>query len=133
VLALASAVSLLVLTPVRAWQAWSYVAPYAAANAAIQRAKVDVVIVDHDGQVLFDMGTLVRNDPLLRRKPQVLALAFMNEALVRQVCAAHSVAVFNGQSAMAYGVGVMPWHSSAGVSHLRQVMAQLNCGATMRP
>ena len=133
VLALASAVSLLVLTPVRAWQAWSYVAPYAAANAAIQHAKVDVVIVDHDSQVLFDMGTLVRNDPMLAHKPQVLALAFMNEALVRQVCAAHSVAVFNGESAKAYGVGAMPWHSPASLDHLRQVMTELNCGATMRP
>jgi hypothetical protein len=132
VLSVACALSLLILTPVRAWQAWSYVAPYAAANAAIQNANADVVIVDHDSQVLFDMGTVVRNDPLLAHRPKVLALAFMNEALVRQVCATHSVAVFNGQSAKAYGVNAIPWRSPRELIRLRQIMAQLNCGATMQ-
>jgi len=133
VLSAACVVSLLVLTPVRAWQAWSFVEPNAAANAAIQKATADVVIVDHNGQVLFDMGTLVRNDPMLRHKPQVMALAYMDEPLVRRVCAEHSVAVFNGESAKAFGVSTILWHSPSGVNHLRQVMAQLKCGVTMRP
>ena len=133
VLSVACAVSLLVMTPVRAWQAWNYVTPYATANAAVQKATADVVIIDHNGQVLFDMGTLVRNDPLLRHKPQVMALAYMDEAMVRRVCAEHSVAVFNGDSAKAFGVSAIPWHGPASIWRLRQVMAELKCGAPMRP
>jgi hypothetical protein len=127
-LALACAVSLLVLTPVRSFQAWRFVAPYAAANAAIQGARSDVVIVDHASTVLFDMGTLTRNDPFLTRKPQVMVLAYMNEPLLRQLCATHSVAIFNGASAAQFGLKTDPWRSSPGLVRLRRVMAELNCG-----
>jgi len=130
-LPLAGAVSLLLLMPLRAWEAWSFVTPYAHANAAIQHAKADVVIVDHDGQLLFDTGTIVRNDPLLRHGPQVMALAYMNEPLVRQVCATHSVAIFNADSAIAYGMGTVPWRSPPELVRLRQVMQSLNCGRPM--
>ncbi len=130
-LALACAISLLLLAPVRAFQAWSYAAPFAAANAAIQSARIDVVIVDHDSDVLFDMGTLNRNDPFLVHKPQVMALAYMDEALVRQVCATHTVAVFNGQSAIEYGLSTTPWRSPRRIVSLRRVMARLNCGVTI--
>ena len=130
-LALACAVSLLLLTPVRAFQAWSYVSPFAAANAAIQNAKTDVVIIDHNGAVLFDMGTIDRNDPFLVHRPLVMALAYMDEPLVRQVCATHSVAVFNGRSAMAYHLAVVPQRSPPGLIRLRQLMAELKCGVTM--
>ena len=126
--AFACAISLLIVAPVRAWQAWRYVAPYAAANAAIQAAKADVVVIDHDSQVLFDMGTVTRNDPFLVHKPQVMALAYMDEPLVRQLCATHSVMVFNGQSAAEYGLNIIPWRSPRRLVALRQVMAELNCG-----
>jgi hypothetical protein len=130
-LALACCVSLLVLTPVRAFQAWRYVTPYAHANAAIQSAKADVVIVDHNGDVLFDMGTVTRNDPFLTRPPRVMALAYMDEALLRQICATHSVAVFDGESAVTYGIVPVPQRSPLGLVRLRRVMAQLKCGAPM--
>jgi len=130
-MALACAVSLLLLTPVRAFQAWSYVSPFAAANAAIQSAKADVVIIDHNSDVLFDMGTINRNDPFLTHKPQVMALAYMDEPLVRQVCATHSVAIFNGQSARAYHLAMVPQRPPPGITRLRQLMAQLRCGAVM--
>jgi hypothetical protein len=130
-LVLACAISLLVVTPVRAWQAWRYVAPFAAANAAIQSARADVVVVDHNSYVLFDMGTLTRNDPFLAHRPQVMALVEMNEPMVRQLCATHSVAVFNGQSAQAWGLDTVPWNSPRRLGYLRQVMAQLHCGQVM--
>ena len=131
-LALACAISLVVVTPVRAWQAWSYVAPYAAANAAIQAAKADVVVVDHNSQVLFDMGTVTRNDPFLAHKPQVMALAYMDEPLVRRLCATHSVLIFNGQSAADYGLVRIPWNPPPRLAALRRVMAELNCGRPLR-
>jgi hypothetical protein len=131
-LAIACAISLLLMTPVRAFQAWRYVAPYAAANAAIQHASADVVLIDHASAVLFDMGTVTRNDPFLVHKPQVMALGYLNEALLRQLCATHSVAVFDGSSAAQFGINTIPWQSSPGVVRLRQVMAELNCGRPMK-
>ena len=130
-LALACVISLIVVTPVRAWQAWRYVAPYAAANAAIQGAKADVVVIDHNSQVLFDMGTVTRNDPFLVHKPQVMALAYLDEPLVRRLCASHTVLIFNGRSAAAYGLNIIPWRPPRRLSALRQVMAELNCGRPM--
>ena len=130
--AVVCAVSLLVLTPVRAWQAWSYVHPFAAANAAIQGAKAEVVVVDHNSDVLFDMGTLTRNDPFLARGPKVMALGFMNDDMVRQLCATHSVVVFNGQSARDYHVALVPWRGDRGIARLRSLMRQLNCYKPMQ-
>lgn len=131
VMVFACAVSLLVMTPVRAMQAWRYVSPYAAANAAIQHARTDVVIVDHDGPILFDMGTVTRNDPFLTHPPQVMALVEMNEPMVRQICATHSVSVFNGRSAQAFGIDTIPWGSPRRLTHLRQLMGQIGCGQVM--
>jgi hypothetical protein len=127
-LALACAISLLIVTPVRAWQAWRYVAPYAAANAAIQGANADVVLVDHQTQVLFDMGTVTRNDPFLVHRPLVMAMVELNEPMLRQLCATQRVMVFNGQSATDYGLPTIPWRSPRRLVALRQVMAQLDCG-----
>ncbi|HZZ88746.1 MAG TPA: hypothetical protein VFE13_10480 [Caulobacteraceae bacterium] len=128
---LACAISLVALAPVHAVQAARYVAPYAAANAAIQASRADVVVVDHDSQVLFDMGTLVRNDPLLRRSPKVMALAMMTPPMVRQICADHSVDVFNGASARSFGLDIIPWRPPRRLDDLRNLMAQLRCGRTI--
>jgi hypothetical protein len=127
----ACAVSLFVMTPVRAWQAWRYVAPYAAANAAIQNARSDVVLIDHNSDILFDMGTINRNDPLLARQPKVMALVEMDEPLVRQLCATHSVTIFNAQSALAFGIDTLPWHSPRRLVYLRGLLTQLHCGRVM--
>jgi len=130
-LAVACVVSLVVMTPVRAWQAWRYVAPFAAASAAIQSAKTDVVVIDHDSGLLFDMGTLNRNDPLLQRRPKVMALVEMDEPLVRQLCASHSVSIFNARSALAYGVPTVPWRPPPRLDGLRALLTQLRCGQVM--
>ncbi|HEX3408372.1 MAG TPA: hypothetical protein VHS81_14140, partial [Caulobacteraceae bacterium] len=130
-LAVASALSLLVLTPLRAWQAWDYVRPFAAANAAVQSADADVVLIDHNASVLFDMGTLTRNDPFLAHRPKVMALIALTDAGVRQLCATQRVLVFNGQSAQAWGVVTVPWNGSTYAAHLRAVMKQIGCYRVM--
>jgi hypothetical protein len=56
----------------------------------------------------------------------------LNEPLVRQLCATHTVMVFNGQSAAEYGLNIIPWHSPRHLVALRQVMAELNCGRPIR-
>ncbi|HTX48795.1 MAG TPA: hypothetical protein VME40_05325, partial [Caulobacteraceae bacterium] len=92
----ASAISLFVLTPIRAWQAWSFCHPFAEANALIQHANVDVVVVDDTGAHAFNAGTLVRNDPLLEHRPKVIALAPLDEDDVANLCGAYSIALFDG-------------------------------------
>jgi hypothetical protein len=130
-LAIACALSLLVLTPVRAWQAWTFVRPFAAANAAVQSAPVDVVVIDHNSNVLFDMGTLTRNDPFLAHAPRVVALVSLSDAGARQLCATQRLVVFNGQSAKAWGVDTVPWNGSLYAAHIRQLMIGLGCYRVM--
>ena len=130
-LVIACAVSLLIMTPARIWQAWRFVAPYAAASAAIQSARTDVVVIDHDSNLLFDMGTLNRNDPLLVHRPKVMALVEMDEPLLRQLCATHSVSIFNARSAVAYGVTTVQWRSPGRLIYLRGLLTQLHCGQVM--
>jgi len=132
-LTVTAVVSLLVLTPLRAWQAWDFVRPFAAANAAVQGADADVVVIDHNSSVLFDMGTLTRNDPLFARRPKVMGLIALSEAGVRQLCATKKVLVFNGQSARAWGIPTVPWQGSLYSARLRRLMAKLGCYRVMTP
>jgi hypothetical protein len=130
-LSVASIVSLLVLTPVRAWQAWNYVRPYAAAYAAVQGANADVVVVDNIGSVLFDMGTLVRNDPFLANRPKVMELPPLTDTGVRDLCATKTVLVFNGASAKSWAVPTAPWHDDPHAADLRRLMTSIGCYRVM--
>ena len=131
-LALACAVSLLALVPYRSWEAWDYVHPFAAANTAVQRSKADVVVIDHESDgIVFDKGTLTRNDPLLIHSPKVMALIDMDGDMVRELCADHTVAIFDGNAARAYGLDTGPWREARGLAHLRAIMAGMHCGTPM--
>ncbi len=132
-LTLACIVSLLVLTPLRAWQAWDYVRPYATAYAAVQSANADVVVVDNIGSVLFDQGTLVRNDPFLANQPKVMELDGLTDAGVRTLCATQRLLVFNGLSARSWSVPTVPWDGSAHDTDLRGLMMRLGCYRVMLP
>ncbi len=100
------ALSLAVL-PLRIGQARDFVAPYAHAARAISAADADVVIVDPSGyRMAFD---LVRNDPLLQRRPIVLDATFIPPALLAQLCAGFRVQLFGAQQARAFGI---PAHAS---------------------
>jgi hypothetical protein len=129
----ASAISLLLLAPLHAWQARAFVRPYAAANAAIQSAPADVVVIDHDSDVLFDKGTVTHNDPFLRRSPKVMSLSDMDYEMTRDLCASERVLVFNGQSAQAYGIQTIPWNGDLGIAQLRVYMRRLGCYKPLLP
>ena len=132
-LVVACAVSLLVLTPVRAWQAWAYCHPYAEANALIQSANTDIVVVDDaGGPQAFNAGTLVRNDPLLQHSPRVLALAVLEQDDVATLCAKHSIAVFNGEQLAALGGDTIRALPNPDVAALRVEMHRLKCGRPIR-
>jgi hypothetical protein len=124
--------SLIVLTPIRAWQAWSYVHPYSVADAAIRSARARVVIVDHEGPQGFNPGAVMRNGPFLEGPgPKEMLLYSMDEGMVRQVCAGGDVEVFGGPNAAAAGIDTAASVPSQNVVQLRALMASLKCGAAM--
>jgi hypothetical protein len=127
----ACAVSLLVLTPLRAWQAWSYSHPYARAFAAIQAAPAQVVVVDFTTGVWFNVGTVVRNDPYLLQNPKVMLITQLDTPHLRRLCAAHSVLVFDGQSARDYGIDTVRVPPTAEIRQRRALMTALGCGRRM--
>lgn len=87
------AVSLLVLLPLRAWQAQAMVRPYVVALDAIRRSDAHVVLVDRDG--LWFGNDLVRNDPHLRARPVVMDLQFLSGDDLRRICGRDSVQIFD--------------------------------------
>lgn len=129
--AIACAAAVLVLLPLRAWQAWAYVRPYAAASAWIHSAPTQVVIVDYQGDPGFDPGTVIRNAPFLDRWPKVMALDAMGPDDLRQLCARYRVMVFDGADAVAVHMRTQPVAVPAYVKGQRRLMASLKCGAPM--
>jgi hypothetical protein len=125
---LACAAALLVLVPIRAWQAWRYVRPYAEADAVVRAAPAEVVIIDRDQDHWFDIGALTRNDPYLRNSPKVMVLGAMNGAQVRDACARFSILVFDGRKAQALGMDLLKASGYLEGSQQRALMAQIRCG-----
>ena len=127
-LAASCALSLLVFAPIRAWQAWSYTRPYAAANAAIQQSRAPVVIVANDGGAFFDTGAVMRNDPFLVHAPKVLLLYRLDAVKVAALCRAGPVAVFDGADGARLGMDV--YHARPPIQELlsRGLMSSMGCG-----
>jgi hypothetical protein len=124
-------VSLLVVLPWHAYQARSFVTPYASAVTAIARSDAQVVLVD---PVDIWFGTdLVRNDPYLQTSPKVMALGYLDEVQLRKLCGSYDVALFDRRDAARFG---LPTEPSAFTSpraferyaELRKLMASLGCG-----
>ncbi len=126
----AVAASLLLLLPLRAWQAWDYTRPYAAANAAIQRAPESIVIIDDEGP-WFNVGTVTRNDPYLAHGPKVVLLAALDEPGVRALCARGPVGRFDGRQAAALGIATFIGPSDPWVPRLRTTLTNLGCGRAL--
>jgi hypothetical protein len=102
VFALAAIASVLLLFPLRAWQANQFLHPYAAAERAIQSTRANLVLVDSLG-VLY--GTdLVRNDPLFQRRPVVVLYRGLDHEHLRRLCEIRDVALFSGPTALSYGI-----------------------------
>ena len=89
--------------PVQAFQVHGVLAPRIEASAVIARSGADFVVVDQRG--LFFAEDLVRNDPLLQRKPVTLNLLQLKEREIARLCE-HSrhVAIFDQTHAAAQGM-----------------------------
>lgn len=93
---------LAVLLPLRMWQAHAFVAPYAAADAAVAGVDADFVIFT-DIEHAFS-GDLVRNDPLLRNRPLRFALAQLTQPQLDDLCQRGRVLVFDAEDAEHFGI-----------------------------
>ncbi len=100
--ALAAMASLLVLFPLRAWQAHRFARPYALAAAAVRAAKTDVVLVD-DRNVWFGID-LARNDPYLRNRPLILYAEGLDEDQARALCQRATISMFDSSVAGRFGI-----------------------------
>jgi hypothetical protein len=121
-LGLSVAFSLLVMLPLRGYEAYRFTAPYASAMAAIERTRADIVIVDADG-ISFGID-LVRNDPLLRNPPKVLLLQALKPDQIRDLCARSHVAIFARDAAAAYGVPTFETSPTSAEAELKSLLAQ---------
>jgi hypothetical protein len=131
VLAASVVVSLVVVLPWQAYQVHAFVAPYASAVTAIERAKADVVLVDPVD--IWYGEDLVRNDPFLRVPPKVLSLPRLDEPRLRALCQRYGVAIFDRDDARRLGIRGMPNPASV-VEHdraLRALAQHLNCGHSL--
>jgi hypothetical protein len=97
-----TAAAVLVLLPLHVRYMYIHIAPYARANAAIERSGTDAVIVEVDS--IYNGIELIRNDPDLKKRPLRFALDQLTEPLVRDLCARMTVKVFDGDDAARYGV-----------------------------
>jgi hypothetical protein len=97
-----SVFSLLVLLPVHLESARALTRPYALADAALRRAKSDIVVIDKTGMRYG--ADLARNDPFLRERPIRLLLQPLSDADLAALCARHSVELFDAANGAAFGV-----------------------------
>ncbi|MGH7010903.1 MAG: hypothetical protein ACREEX_08695, partial [Caulobacteraceae bacterium] len=119
-----SAASLLVLTPVRLWQAARWFGPYERAHQAIAAAPAKVVLVDED-EITFGRH-LVRNDPFLSNSPLVFDLESLTAPQVRDLCGRYSVSLFD--RAVAARLGLPPRDAPA--TWREGLLKQLHCGVS---
>jgi hypothetical protein len=101
-LAVLMAVSVLVLLPLRAWQAQQMVHPYLLAQRAIRAIDAEVVIVNP--ATLWFGADLVRNDPFLRDGPVKMSALHITSARALELCRRYDVKWFMPEEAIALGV-----------------------------
>lgn len=122
-----AAFSVVVLLPVRAWQAYGFAHPYVLADAAIRRTPVDLVVLD-DNDAWF-IADLIRNDPYLSNRPKVMYLGLVSDSQLRDLCARRSIAVFDRVAAGRFGIGVVapPPEDRPALDRVRRVKSMV-CG-----
>jgi hypothetical protein len=101
-LAIATAVSVLLIQPLHLKQAHDFVEPYRRAYQSIATADADVVLVDSRGTLYAE--DLVRNAPDLSNRPIVAWTAALSAGQVRQLCTRYRVVLFDVRHARRAGI-----------------------------
>jgi len=102
----ASVLGLVIVLPLRAVQIRAFVEPFARASAWIASQDEGVVIVD-DSTVWFGLD-LVRNDPLLRNEPKVLAGSALSDTALQDLCARYPVTLLDADQGQRLGLDTWP-------------------------
>lgn len=129
IFAAATAAAGLVLLPAHAKEAHDFVRPYVNAYTAISHAPTELVLVDKGG--LLQAEDLIRNDPFLRNKPKVMDLSDLSEDDLKYLCAHYSIAVFDRQQGLAFGILPNDEHykgEAEKLERMRTAMKRLSCG-----
>lgn len=122
---LASAVSILVLAPLRMGQARTYAAPAVANWRALTHAGAEVMVVDVDS-LWFGMD-LVRNDPFLTNEPKVMRLDALAPGEIAALCGAHKTRLFEGADEAVTNVSFATAAEQARRERLRALAAAPPC------
>jgi hypothetical protein len=122
-----AAASVLLLMPLRAWQAHRFLHPYAAAEAAVRRAPSQIVLVDDSG-IAFGQD-LVRNDPYLRNRPLILNLGSLDSDQLEELCARYTVSVFDRAGAARLGVPTFEPPAESDAAQARADLDDLKCAS----
>jgi hypothetical protein len=122
----AAVLSILVLVPLRAWQAHIFIHPYARAEAAIQRAPSQVVLLDDRGA--WYTADLIRNDPFLRNRPLVMSIMGLTDQQLRDICARFTVGVFDARDAFKFGIRLDYRRYSSRGRHRVDILLKARCG-----
>jgi hypothetical protein len=101
-LLLVTAFTVFVLLPLRLWQTREFIHPYASASRFIRTLPADIVLVD-DFKV-WQGVRLIRNDPLLTRRPVTMHFADLTPLQIRDLCVNHTVALFSPSDAARFGL-----------------------------
>lgn len=123
-----AALCVLVLLPVRAWQAHRFARPYATAYAELQNAKTPIVIVDSTG-VRFG-ADLVRNDPYLTNRPLIFDPGLLDMKRLGDLCARYPVTLFDHRDAVRLGLQTFVPAPSRHPLDFERIMADLKCRVT---
>ncbi len=88
--------------PLRLYQAYQFNRPFAQASNFIAQQKADLVILDHR-HIWFGLD-LVRNDPLLRNRPKVLAISFIRDEQLEILCAGRQTVLIGYPELQQFGM-----------------------------
>ena len=94
------------LFPLRAYQAYSFAAPYVAADRAIAEWQEQVVIVDAPRHAYA--VDLVRNDPWLASGGKRLVATKLSQAQFERLCKTYSLRIFTDDDAARFGLREWP-------------------------
>jgi len=96
------AFAVLILLPLRAYQAWQWTAPYVAANRALHSADADLVVIDAPQHAYTE--DLVRNSPWLDNEPKRIFGVLLDDKALAQLCRRYRIVFFTDDDAERYGI-----------------------------
>lgn len=123
VLAVATAVSLVLIVPIQLWFAHDYAAPRARAFSTVAQTDADIVLIAPAEDVFDDF---VRNAADLSNRPVIMDLRRLNPGQVKLLCQSHRVAVFDIRSGVRTGFPATA--SDAELKRYSVDPARIGCG-----